>query len=108
LRGGLRRRDADRTSEPLLLPDRGLDLPRQVPCAGIASAAPLRDIEVPLLDPRWLKMVRESAEEFHNLAARAPVEFEMRRDEDHIRATPQRLDRGHRGQIGRASCRERV
>ena len=97
LRRGLRRRDPDRTGESLLLPDGGLDPPRQVPCAGIASAAPLRHIEVPLLDPCWLEMVCESPEEFHDLAARAAVEFEMRRDEDHLRAAPQRFDRGHRG-----------
>src|SRR5206468_5447659 len=50
-----------------------------------------------LLNPRGLEMVRESPEEFHDLAARAPIEFEVRRDEDHLRAAPQRFDRGHRG-----------
>src|SRR6266571_5469428 len=96
LRGRLRRGDADRAGESLLLPDRGLDLPGKVPSSAVIAATTGRHIEVALFDPGGLEVVGELAQEFHDLAAHAAIELEVRRDEDSIGAQPNRLDARHR------------
>src|SRR2546426_11358698 len=96
LRGRFRRGDADGTGESLLLPDRGLDLPGEVPSPVVVAATTGRHIEVALLDPGGLEMVGELAQEFHDLAAHAAIELEVRRDEYSIGAQAGPLNARHR------------
>ena len=94
--GCLRRGDADGAGDSLLLPDRGLDLQGEFPSPVVVAATAGRHIKVALLDPGGLEVVGEPPQEFHDLAAHAAIEFEVRGDEDGVGAQADRLDARHR------------
>src|SRR6266571_1969458 len=78
-------------------PDRGLDVPCDFLSAGEVPVAPVRDVEVALLDPARLEAVREAAEGRHDFAAHPAVQLEVRRHEDGLGTPTERLHAGHRG-----------
>src|SRR6266571_5710969 len=78
-------------------PYRGLDVPCDLLSAGEVPVAPVRDVEVALLDPARLEPVREAAEGGHDFSAHPAVQFEVRRNEDGLGTPTERLHAGHRG-----------
>src|SRR6266508_2178839 len=78
-------------------PYRGLDVPCDLLGAGEVPVAPVRDVEVALLDPARLEPVREAAKGRHDFAAHPVVQLEVRRHEDCIGTPAERLYAGHRG-----------
>src|SRR5438034_11735322 len=82
--------------ESLLLPDRGLDIQGEFPSPVVVAPTAGRHIKVALLDPGGLEVVGEPPQEFHDLAAHAAIEFEVRGDEDGVGAQEDRLDARHR------------
>src|SRR6266508_443748 len=78
-------------------PYRGLDVPCDLLGAGEVPVAPVRDVEVALLDPARLEPVREAAKRRHDFASHPAVQLEVRRHEDCLGTPAERLHARHRG-----------
>src|SRR6266542_792282 len=78
-------------------PNRRLDVPGDLLGAREVPFATVRDVEVALLDPARLKTVREAAKRRHDFAAHPAVQLEVRRNEDCLGTTTERLHARHCG-----------